>query len=174
MQSLEQRIQQLEDIEAIRYLKHYYFCHCVDLGVAGDASVAEKIASRLTDDVALDFTGMPLFEGRNAVLQFLTVTVPDLISWCQHRVLNEVIDVEGDTARGVWYVDCPVVYREGKIPELSGSCMVTGRYEEEYRRQNGLWHWSKIVALVDVQQSFEINWSNASRRVNNRELRESA
>ena len=33
MSDLEKRIQHLEDLEAIRRLKHYYYCHCVDRAV---------------------------------------------------------------------------------------------------------------------------------------------
>ena len=169
MENTEQRLQRLEDIESIRYLKHYHFCHCVDEGIAGDQQAAEKIAGRLTDDAVLDFTGMPLFEGKQAVLEFLTGVVPDVISWSQHRVVNEVIDVDGDRARGVWYVDCPVVYRAGKLPGLEGNCLVVGRYEEEYRRVSGVWKFSRIVALVDVQSAFDVNWREANWRRSNRD-----
>ena len=169
MSSAEQRIQRLEDLESIRHLKHYYFCHCVDEGIAGDEQAAEKIASRLTDDVVLDFTRMPLFEGKQAVLEFLAGVVPDVISWAQHRVVNDVIEVDGDRASGVWYVDCPVVYREGKLPGLEGNCLVAGRYEEEHRRVDGVWKFSRIVALVDVQSSSEVNWRDAEWRRSNRD-----
>jgi hypothetical protein len=60
MSDLETRIQHLEDREAIRRLKHYYYCHCVDLAVAGDANAIKETISRFADDMVADFTGLPL------------------------------------------------------------------------------------------------------------------
>jgi SnoaL-like domain len=95
----EKRIGQLEDIEAIRRLKHYYYCHCVDRAVAGDEQAIEETIGRFADGMTIDFTGLPVLEGRELVAAFYAQQVPGFLSWCHHRVMNEVIDIDGDTAK---------------------------------------------------------------------------
>ena len=64
------RLRQLEDIEAIRRLKHFNYCHCVDRAVAGDAAAIKETLSRFSEDIVADFTGFPLAEGREQVDDF--------------------------------------------------------------------------------------------------------
>ncbi len=168
MTDLETRIQQLEDLEAIRRLKHYYYCHCVDRAVAGDASASEETISRFADNIVADFTGQPLVEGKEAVAAFYAQSVPAFLSWCQHRVMNEVIDIDGDTATALWYIDCPATFRPGNPSGLEGSGFIAGRYAEEYIREDGVWKWTKITALLDVQKSFTDNWNSAQQTNSNR------
>lgn len=168
MSDLEKRIQHLEDLEAIRHLKHYYYSHCVDRAVAGEAEAMQETVSRFADDMVADFSGLPLAEGKEAVAAFYTQGVPSFLSWCQHRVMNEVIDVDGDTAKATWYIDCPGTFRAGNPLGIDGSGFIAGRYEEEYRRVNGVWMWTKITALLDVQKSFNENWNTAEQLFKNR------
>lgn len=161
MSTLEARIQHLEDVEAIRRLKHFNYCHCVDRSVAGDKAALEHTLSRLADNVVADFTGAPLMEGKEAVAAFLTHGVPMALTWSQHRVMNEVIDIDGDTARASWYLACPVLFREGGSMGISGPGFIEGRYEEEFARINGQWMWTRIRTLLDVQNTFEKSWSEA-------------
>jgi hypothetical protein len=168
MTDLETRIQRLEDLEEIRRLKHYYYCHCVDRAVAGDASASEETISRFADNIVADFTGQPLAEGKEVVAAFYAQAVPAFLSWCQHRVMNEVIDIDGDTATAMWYIDCPATFRQGNPAGLEGSGFIAGRYAEEYIREDGVWKWSKITALLDVQKSFSDNWNSAQQISSNR------
>jgi hypothetical protein len=168
MSSLEDRIQYQEDLEAIRRLKHYFYCHCVDRAIAGDAAAITETIGRFTDDIVADFTGFPLAEGKEAVSEFYAQSVPAILSWTQHRVMNEVIDVDGDTARASWYVDCPCDFRAGNPLGMSGSGFINGRYQEECRREEGVWKWQRIVALLDVLGPFEKNWSGATQIQSNR------
>lgn len=168
MSTLESRIQYLEDLEAIRYLKHYYYCHCLDRTVAGDSAAIEQTISRFTDDIIADFTGLPLARGIDEVSMFLGDGLPAFMSWSQHRVMNEVIDIDGDSARALWYLDCPVVFREGNPMSALGAGFMSGRYEEDYVREDGQWKWRKIVALFDVQAEFATNWSRSKQLFKNR------
>ena len=168
MSNLEARIQHLEDLEAIRHLKHHYYSHCIDRSVAGESAAIEETISRFADDMVVDFTDFPPMEGKEAVAAFFAQGVPALLSWCQHRVMNEVIEIDGDTARGRWYVDCPVVFRDGNPFDITGPGFVGGRYEEEYVRENGVWKWRKITALLDVTNSFSKNWEGVTQLFENR------
>jgi SnoaL-like domain len=162
MTDLETRIRQLEDLEAIRRLKHYYYCHCVDRTVAGDTQAAAETVSRFADDIVADFTGLPPLDGKEAVSEFYAQGVPAFLSWCQHRVMNEVIDIDGDVATADWYVDCPAVFREGNPSGIVGSGFIAGRYHEVYARVDGIWMWQRITALLDVQAAADDHWVEAS------------
>ena len=168
MADMHARIQYMEDLEAIRRLKHYYYCHCVDRAVAGDEQAIEETISRFTEDIVADFTGLPLAEGKEAVAAFYAQGVPAFLSWCQHRVMNEVIDIDGDTATAIWYIDCPASLRKGNPTGIEGSGFIAGRYVEEYIREEGVWKWKKITALLDVQKSFSDNWNKAQQISDNR------
>ena len=129
--------------------------------VAGDERAAAEIAAHLADDVVADFTGFDLMEGRAAVEHFLFRHVPAVLSYSQHRVMNEVIDIDGDTAHALLYLDCPVVFRPGNALGIDGSAFIAGRYEEDYVREHGVWKWRRITALLDTVAGFEHNWNGA-------------
>lgn len=170
MNNLEARIQRLEDLEEIRRLKHYYYSFCVDASVGGDLEKREETLSRFCDDIVADFTGFPLAQGKEAVSAFYAQGVPGMLSWCQHRVMNEVIDIRGDTATAIWYIDCPGTFREGNPLGIvaGGSGFIGGRYEEEYVREGGIWKWKKIIALLEVLKPFDQNWVGVERVNKNR------
>lgn len=163
MTDLEHRLQHFEDLEAIRRLKHYNYCHCVDRAVAGVSSAIEETISRFTDDVVADFTGFPLARGKEAVTAFYTQGVPSILSYSQHHVFNEVIDIDGDQATGLWYVHCPVNFTQASPLGEVAPGLVMGRYEEEYVRQDGVWKWRKIVALLDVVAPGATPWAAATQ-----------
>jgi len=168
MSNMEQRIRQLEDFESLRYLKHYFYCHCVDRAVAGDSAAVEEMATHFSDDIVADFTGFPLAEGKSAVMAFYRQGVPSFLCYSQHRVMNEVIDIHGETATGRWYLDCPVIFRPGNPLGIEGAGLIMGRYEEEYALIDGVWKWTKIVALLDVQSSQAQGWQGAQLLRGNR------
>jgi len=167
MSDLEQRLQHQEDLEAIRHLKHYNYCHCVDRAVAGEPTAIEDTISRFTDDVVADFTGFPLAEGKDAVTAFYAQGVPSILSYSQHQVFNELIQIDGDKATGRWYVHCPVNFTEASPVGKVAPGLVMGRYEEEYVRENGVWKWRRITALLDVVAPGETPWAGASQLFTN-------
>ena len=168
MTDLEQRIKHIEDLEEIRRLKHYYYCHCVDRAVAGETGAIEETISRFCEDIVAYFTGLPLAEGKEAVAAFYAQGVPAFLSWCQHRVMNDVIDIDGDSATASWYVDVPCVFRAGNPTGVEGSGFINGRYQEEYVREDGVWKWCRITALLDTQKPFADNWADVVQVSSNR------
>jgi hypothetical protein len=168
MSDLEQRLQQIEDLEAIRHLKHYYYCHCIDRAVAGDASSVEQTIGRFSDDIVADFTGFPLAEGKEAAAAFYAQGVPSMLGYSQHYVFNEVIDIEGDRATGLWYFQCPVMFTAASPLGKEAPGLIAGRYEEEYVREEGTWKWRRIVAPLDVMAPTETLWSGAALLRTNR------
>ncbi len=58
------------------------------------------------------------------------------------------IIVEGDTAHGTWYQQEFLHQKEG------GKMNITGRYEDDYVKQNGRWFFAKrIYKILHMEQS---------------------
>lgn len=60
------------------------------------------------------------------------------------------------------------MFRPGNVRKLEGSALLLGRYREEYVRENGVWKWRKIAALLDVVQMLGHDWAAVGRREGNR------
>ncbi len=168
MSDLTARLDHLEQVAAIRRLKHSVYCDGIDRLVAGDSSARAALSTHLADDIVADWSGRELMTGKAAVEAFFFEEVPATLSFSQHRVLNEVIDIDGDVATTSWYLDCPAVFRPGNVRKLEGSALLLGRYREELVREHGIWKWRRITALLDVVQMLGHDWSAVVRRVGNR------
>ena len=168
MNDIESRISEIEDREAIRRLKHFYYCHCIDRAVAGDLASIDETISRFTDDIVADFSGFPLAEGLESVTEFYSKSVPAMLSYSQHHVFNEVIDISGNDATGLWYLNCPIVLTEDGPLGREGPGLIVGRYEEEYVRVDGIWKWRRIIALLDVVNPADELWAGATLLRKNR------
>jgi len=154
-------VEELLTRETIRRLKHQNYCWCVDRMIAGESAALSELTSCFCPDVVADFTGFPLAEGIDAVTEFFAHTVTSALAYAQHRVSNEIVEIDGDAARGRWYLDCPVVFRPGNPLGLTGTGIIIGRYEEEFRREGNVWKWQRIRALLDVISETGGDWSGA-------------
>jgi hypothetical protein len=166
--NIEERLNTLEQKNAIRDLKHRVYCLCIDKIVSGDTQVEKLVSEHLSNDVIADFSGFPLIQGRDEVEQFLFKHVPSVLSYSQHRVTNDIISLHENRASAIWYLDCPVVFRDNNPLKIKGSGIISGRYEEEYVFENNIWKWSKITALLDTVESFTKNWNQSQQLTTNR------
>lgn len=105
--TIEQRIQRLEDIEALRQLKHRYCAYC-DAGYD-----AAPLTALFTDDAIWDGGPMGYFVGRAAIHEFFA-GCSKLIPFAIHHVTNPIIEVEGDRATGEWLLWEPMVFAQGE------------------------------------------------------------
>lgn len=133
------RIARIEDLEAIRRLKHRYCELCDDHYDA--AGIAELFAH---DGVWDAGKGYGRYEGRDAITSFFK-TMPTAVSFSAHMVLNEQIDVVGDTASGRWRAIIPASFRieEVDVPHW----LITG-YEDTFRREAGVWRFTLLRSIV--------------------------
>lgn len=89
------------------------------------------------------------------------------MSYSQHQVFNEVIDIDGNRATGLWYFHCPTNFTEASSLGKATSGLAMGRYQEEYVREGGVWKWRKIIALLDVFAEGNAPWAGAMQLLSN-------
>jgi ketosteroid isomerase-like protein len=146
MSSVEERLQRLEDREAIRELKIAYAKAC-------DGYDIDQVVSLMTDDVVWD--GGERFgrhEGKAAVRAFLSETWKQL-TWALHYMTGESITIapSGTEATGSWYLWEPCTMSDRAI-------WLAGRYDDEYRKVDGRWYFSRVTLRVDMSTPFEAGW----------------
>ncbi|MCE2487679.1 MAG: nuclear transport factor 2 family protein, partial [Desulfurellaceae bacterium] len=87
LEELDQRIQTLEDIEAIKQLKARY---CA----GADERDEEAFVGCFTEDASWDGGSFGHYEGREAIRTFFRA-IPDRLSFAVHYVMNPQIEVNG-------------------------------------------------------------------------------
>ena len=146
------RITVLEDMEKIKKLKALY-CYLADEGIAGDPSKMDELISHCTEDVHADFGELGIHAGKEAVRKFYKEVAPSLLSYSAHMVSNPIIEVEGDRAKGRWYVFVPCTLRATGSP-----AWLQAKYEEEYVKVSGEWMWKTIIARFDFFTPYGDGW----------------
>jgi ketosteroid isomerase-like protein len=103
------------------------YCRCLDTkDWAGYAAV-------FTEDLILDTSpsGGQRIVGRDAALAFVRSSIDTTIT--AHHIHAPEIDIDGDTATGIWAMQDRNIWPNGR--KLLGF----GHYHERYRRENGQW-----------------------------------
>ena len=119
-----------EDRDAIRDLFARY-CLSVDTGDI------DGYADAFTDDGEMVIPAMEVaISGRDALRKFAATFGGGM----HHMVLNEVIEVDGDTA----------TCRSSILVIAAGAVSLTGRYTDELRRVGGSWHIARRELARDA------------------------
>ena len=130
--ALLDRIQRLEDIEAIRNLKSRYAAAC------DDGYDANRIAELFTEDAVWDGGSLGVAEGRESIRSFFE-KASDAIPFAIHHVTNPAIEVDGDRATGSWYLWQPCVFADG-----DRAVWMAGPYRDSFRREAGEWRFERL------------------------------
>jgi hypothetical protein len=131
LEELARRIAVLEDVEAIKKLKARYCAYC-------DQNYnADGLASLFTDDALRRF-----FQGSSQRLPFAI-----------HHVMNPIIDVQGDSATGQWYLFQPCTRADS-----NQAVWLAARYEETYVRVDGEWKFQRIHVIPAFYTPFDQGW----------------
>ncbi len=143
--TVEDRLLRLEDIEGIKSLKAEY-CFSVDDGSH------ERLMSLFVDDAVWHAAGIGRYEGKDAIDKFFR-SLPEMMRFWLHMVTNPQITLEGDRARGRWYLLEPNTLKDGR--PVWGAA----RYEERYvRRENGEWAFQEIELIPIFWTPYEDGW----------------
>ena len=146
---LERRLKVVEDIEAIKQLKNRY-CYYCDVNYDADG-----IESCFVEDAIWEGIGFGTYYGRKAIREFFTKTAPATLHFAMHLVMNPVIEVNGDTAKGRWYIFEPVTFAQG---EQAG--WLAGAYEDDYVRSGGGWKYKHLRFRPYISTTFDKPWAN--------------
>jgi len=154
--TLEQRIQILEDKDAITRLKGRY-CNINDGGWDGIPThhAVDELVDMFTPDGIWD--GGPVIgaraEGSEEIRRLFTEF--QRIEFVIHNVMNPIIDIDGDNARGDWHAIITSTAGSGKDRQ---ALWMLGKYNEEYVRTSDGW---KIKTLLFTSASctpYELGW----------------
>jgi hypothetical protein len=77
-----------------------------------------------------------------------------LISFSQHNLMNPIIEVDGDHAKGTWYLLGPFTFRE-----KNDARWIACRYEDDYVKVNGEWKYKHLRAIIRLAASYEDGWA---------------
>ena len=126
MPTLEERIQRIEDRDAIRELTSRY-CHAV---VEADV---DAIVDLFCEDGAM-VMGETVNRGGEALRQSYREALADLTP--KPMIHNHVIELAGDTATG----RCSV---ELRFVENGEAYVASGHYDDQYRREGSAWKFAR-------------------------------
>jgi ketosteroid isomerase-like protein len=130
LERLEARVRHLEDLEAIRTLRHLYHKYINDgqhremvkLFAPGAVVKLDYLSQwRGHDEIRRGFEGMP-----------------DRSEFVKQFVHNHAVEIEGDAATGFAYFEAKYV-RDGQ------SLRVAGKYNEKYARFDGKWLFTEVI-----------------------------
>ncbi|OCH81741.1 nuclear transport factor 2 family protein [Gordonia sp. UCD-TK1] len=135
-----------EDLRAIESLKYRYLRSL-------DTKDWTAFESTLTEDVTGNYGESLAFSNRNELVGYMRENVgPAVIT--EHRVAHPEIEIDGDTARGRWYLQDRVI-----VAEFSFMLIGAAFYDDTYRRTADGWRISSTgydrtyeatVGLADV------------------------
>jgi ketosteroid isomerase-like protein len=144
---LEQRVQTLEDVNAIQHLKARYAAYC------DDQYNPDALAALFTEDAVWESQGLGRFEGREAIREFFR-GASQLFTFAIHYSLNGQIDVQGDTARAQWYLFMPCT-----LGADNRAMWRAGVDQEEYVRVAGEWKFTRKSSAPLFHTPFEEGWA---------------
>jgi hypothetical protein len=138
---LEKTVQRLADIEDIKQLKARYAAAC------DDDYNPDKLAPLFAKDAIWDGSILGYAEGREAIRAFFAAS-KDLVPFAVHQVSNPLIEIDGDTATGQWYLWQPMVFQGAAL-------WLSAIYADEYVRQNGQWLYQNLKLNIRMLTPFE-------------------
>ena len=145
--TLEARIQALEDLEAIKQLKHAYF-RCLDM------RLWDELRGYFTPDATVDYGGQHRFEGADTILRFLSESLGEKSgSHGIHMGGHPVIRLTGPTtARGTW-----VLWNFLFNPGQQRNVRIGAYYDDQYVKADGAWK----IKHTGYTYLFREEWSRA-------------
>jgi ketosteroid isomerase-like protein len=153
--TVEERIQRLEDTDAIRNLKSRYHTLVNDTDF-------EKVGDLFTADASLDLgymmpDGKPI-NGKDAIsAAFIAMNANRSQSQLKQFLHNHIVWIEGEhTATGTGLLmACYGVKEE--------SFVVAGKYTERYRRIDGAWLFQKMNLALYFTVPLKSGWAEQKR-----------
>ncbi len=144
---LEARIRKLEDIEEIKKLQAKY-------GYFIDTHQGEEVMKLMVDDVKTEYGPFGSYQGKGELLAFLNGTFQVSPLMC-HELMMPLIEVDGDTAKGTWYLFGPFTSMQ---PQGKVATWIQGKYINDYVRVGGEWKFKHIRFAPSMNTPYEDGW----------------
>ena len=148
LEDLERRVRTLEDVEEIKNLVALYCRHC-DNNFDADA-----IADLFTEDAVRAGGEWGQYKGREEIRNWygkLSREAPFTV----HMFMNPIIQVDGDTAKGTWYM-----FAAGTMAvEEDRAFWAAAWCEDEYARVNGQWKFKRKNVTHSFNTPFDEGWA---------------
>lgn len=145
---LERRLVRLEDIEAIKQLKARY-CDICD-----DNHNPDRITSIFAEDGIWEGDGFGKAQGHAAIRE-LFQGFQERMSFSQHQVMNPIIEIDGNRAKGIWYLFGAFTFRKNNQARW-----MAARYEDDYVKANGEWKIQHLRARGRMITEYERSWAD--------------
>jgi hypothetical protein len=143
--SVEQRLQRLEDIEAIKQLIARY------MTAADNNADPERMAPCFTADAVWNCEGIGRYESRDAIVSGLREVSTKQLSWALHYFTQPIIEVadDGQTATGEYYLwELAKAVQEDGSPDQD--TWIGGWYESTFRKESGAWKFTHIELILKL------------------------
>jgi hypothetical protein len=156
MNTLEQKMQHLLDLEEIKMLK-YKYCRHNDGGWAGQPLSHQGPSAELfTEDGVWDGRPIVIAEGREAIRKLFSDFAA--LPMAYHAVMNPIIEINGDTAKGHWHLIAGGVSLDGE------STFALSGYEDEYVRTPAGWR-IKVMRVIWGRSTPQTGWKESVVRL---------
>jgi len=143
LDALDKRITRLEDLNQIERLQRTY-------GYFVDKSQWKQLTELFTDDATLEIGGKGIFTGKPRVLEYMqTAFGPDGAkegSLANHMQFQSIPDISADGKTG-W------IRSRAYVMSLGGWGLPL--YENEYRKENGVWKISRLTGPFTMYTSWD-------------------
>lgn len=155
-EALEARIRKLEDVHEIKNIQAQY-------SYLIDTVQMEALADLFADDFVweggFDKNSMNTVTSKPQLLKLLKKAA-EATTMIRHQATTPYIKVEGDNAKGTWYVlgMMTAITPEGKVAKW-----VQGRLDNEYIRINGEWKISRKSTTYNFNTPYEESWANMKK-----------
>ena len=140
-EQLKATVQRLADIEDIKQLKARYASAC------DDDYNPDKLAPLFAPDAIWDGSILGYAESRDGIREFFAAA-SSLVPFAVHQVSNPLIEVDGDTATGEWFLWQPMVF-QGQALWLSAV------YADKYVRVDSQWLYQHLKLDIRMLTPFE-------------------
>ncbi|MGW4351529.1 nuclear transport factor 2 family protein [Nocardia sp. NPDC004582] len=144
----------MDTIESIRRLKYRYLR-------ALDLKNWDEFADTLTPDVTAEYGHRLSFADRDELVGHMRNSLTAAIITV-HNCHHPEIDIDGDSATGIWYLTDQVIFTEQR-QILTGAAF----YSDEYRRcDDGVWRISKTgyTRSYEAMESVSDSWQLLENR----------
>lgn len=138
---LEKTVQRLADIEDIKQLKARYASAC------DDNYNPDKLAALFSESAIWDGGILGYADGRTAIHEFFAVS-HTMVPFAVHQITTPIIEIDGDTATGEWYLWQPMVFQGAAL-------WLSAKYYDQYVRENGKWLYKHLKLDIRMLTPFE-------------------